>query len=279
MSRPNAAIAAGERALDLHLHTHHSLDAFTSTNELLRVAKAQGIGIAVTDHSEIRGAVEALEQADGVEVIPAIEVKAASGVDIMVYFESGDEMVDYYRKVVEPRRQGIHTFIPALREREIIDGAGPYRCLLSAPHPYAPDRMGLAGIVDSGAVGADLLERMDVIETENAMMPPRTNRRALTLAKQLRKPMIGGSDAHVPWMVGGALTAIPKDEPFFAALRAGHCRAVGGKAWHLLSPAVFLAGQAKFLSIPGGWELLKHNVAVFHDRSLRDGSKPEPTAA
>jgi predicted metal-dependent phosphoesterase TrpH len=220
--------------------------------------------------------VEALERADGVEVIPAIEVKAQSGVDVMVYFESADEMVDYYRKVVEPKRQGIHTFIPRLREREIVEGAGAYRCLLSAPHPYAPDRMGLAGVVDSGAVRADLLERMDVIETENAMMPPRTNRRAVELATRLKKPMIGGSDAHVPWMVGSALTVIPKDEPFFAALRAGHCRAVGGTSWHLLSPAVFVAGQAKFLGLPDGWTLLKHNLAVFHDRRLRDGSVPEP---
>lgn len=271
----SAAIGPRERAFDLHLHTHRSLDAFTSTDDLLRVAKAKGIGIAVTDHSEIRGAVEALERSDGVEVIPAIEVKARSGVDIMVYFERADDMVDYYRKVIEPRRQGIHSFIPALREREIVDGAKPYACLLSAPHPYAPDRMGLAGVADSGAVGKDLLERMDLIETENAMMPPRTNRRAVALAEQLRKPMIGGSDAHVPWMVGSALTVIPKDEPFFAALRAGRCRAVGGSAWHLASPAVFLAGQAKFLTLPGGWTLLKHNLAVFHDRSLRDGSKPE----
>lgn len=278
MTGPAVAIAPGERAFDLHLHTHRSMDAFTSTDELLRVAKAKGIGIAVTDHSEIRGAVEALERADGVEVIPAIEVKAQSGVDVMVYFEDADEMVDYYRTVIEPRRQGIHSFIPALREREIVDGAGRYRCLLSAPHPYAPDRMGLAGVVDSGAVGADLLARMDLIETENAMMPPRINRRAVTLAEKLQKPMVGGSDAHVPWMVGSAVTAIPKDEPFFAALRAGHCRAVGGTAWHLLSPVVFVAGQARFLGQPNGWPLLKHNLEVFRNRSLRDGSKPEPTA-
>lgn len=264
------------KGYDLHLHTNFSMDAFTSVDRLLQVAAAKHIGIAVTDHSEIRGSVAALERRSTVEIIPAIEVKAANGVDIMVYFEDAQEMVEYYQKVVEPRRQGIHSFIPTLREREIVDGAKPYRCLLSAPHPYAPSRMGLAGVTDSGAVRKDLLERMDLIETQNAMMSPRVNRKAEALAAQLQKPCIGGSDAHVPWLVGSALTVVPQGMTLFQALRSGQTRAIGNGYSHLLSPAIFLAGQARFLTLPHGWPLLKHNVAVFNDHALRDGTRPEP---
>lgn len=276
MDQGNSTVGAGRtKAYDLHLHTNHSLDAFTSVDRLLAVARQKQIGIAVTDHTEIRGSVEALEKAKDVEVIPAIEVKARSGVDIMVYFEDADEMVEYYQKVLEPRLGGIHRFIPDISEREIIDGTGRYRCLLSAPHPYAPSRMGLAGVVDSGAVRHDLLERMDLVETENAMMSPRVNRKAKELAAQLKKSCIGGSDAHVPWLVGSGLTLVPQEMTLFQALRSGQTQAVGGNLSHLLSPLIFVSGQLKFLTLPNGWSLLKHNLHVFGDHARRDGSIPE----
>ena len=50
--------------VDLHMHTDHSRDCATPVEVLLATAREQGLGaIAVTDHNEISGALEAREQA------------------------------------------------------------------------------------------------------------------------------------------------------------------------------------------------------------------------
>ncbi len=46
--------------VDLHMHTDHSHDCATPVEVLLATAREQGLGaIAVTDHNEISGALEA----------------------------------------------------------------------------------------------------------------------------------------------------------------------------------------------------------------------------
>ena len=64
--------------VDLHLHTNWSHDCSIAVDELLDHAEAEGLGaIAVTDHNVFGGALEAVEQARGRElvVIPGEEVK------------------------------------------------------------------------------------------------------------------------------------------------------------------------------------------------------------
>ncbi len=49
------------------MHTDHSYDCATPVEVLLATAREQGLGaIAVTDHNEISGALEAAAQAAGV---------------------------------------------------------------------------------------------------------------------------------------------------------------------------------------------------------------------
>ena len=64
--------------VDLHMHTDHSNDCVTPVEVLLATARERGLGaIAVTDHNEISGALEAREKAAefGVKVIVGEEVK------------------------------------------------------------------------------------------------------------------------------------------------------------------------------------------------------------
>ncbi|HRQ25006.1 MAG TPA: PHP domain-containing protein [Anaerolineales bacterium] len=67
---------------DLHLHTIHSSDGTASVTAVLRRAKEIGLDvIAITDHDEIRGSLEAMGLAShhGVEVIPGSEITTAEG--------------------------------------------------------------------------------------------------------------------------------------------------------------------------------------------------------
>ena len=46
--------------IDLHVHTRYSLDSKTDIKELIKTLKKKDIaGFAVTDHNEIKGALEA----------------------------------------------------------------------------------------------------------------------------------------------------------------------------------------------------------------------------
>jgi DNA polymerase III alpha subunit (gram-positive type) len=64
-----AARVVSDRPLidvDLHMHTDHSYDCATPVEVLLTEARAKGLGaIAVTEHNEISGALEASAKARG----------------------------------------------------------------------------------------------------------------------------------------------------------------------------------------------------------------------
>jgi len=67
--------------VDLHMHTDHSPDCATPVEVLLETARDRGLGaIAITDHNEVSGALEARRVAEGMDdlkVIVGEEVKTA----------------------------------------------------------------------------------------------------------------------------------------------------------------------------------------------------------
>ncbi len=68
----------GYMPVDMHIHTRHS-DAAISIPSLLTRAKHLGTGVAITDHNEIQGVIEACQQSRGVLVIPGIESVHSKG--------------------------------------------------------------------------------------------------------------------------------------------------------------------------------------------------------
>ena len=79
--------------VDLHMHTDHSPDCATPVEVLLATAREQGLGaIAVTDHNEVSGALEARaraaesDPAHPIEVIVGEEVKTASEGEVIGLF-------------------------------------------------------------------------------------------------------------------------------------------------------------------------------------------------
>jgi glycosyltransferase involved in cell wall biosynthesis len=74
--------------VDLHMHTDHSPDCATPVETLIATAERAGLGvIAVTDHNEISGALDARERANGrVKVIVGEEVKTADQGEVIGLF-------------------------------------------------------------------------------------------------------------------------------------------------------------------------------------------------
>ena len=169
--------------VDLHMHTDHSPDCATPAELLLETAKERGLGaIAITDHNEISGALEAREIAErigGIRVIVAEEVKTAHEGEVIGLFlseriERGMSMAE---TIAEIRRQGGLVYVP---------------------HPFdrlhsVPDYEHLLEIVDQ----IDILEVFNPRVTLSAF-----NEEAVRFARKYSIVPGAGSDSHVAQGLG-----------------------------------------------------------------------------
>ena len=101
--------------VDLHMHTDHSYDCATPVEVLLAEARTRGLGaIAVTDHNEISGALEAQAKASGIKVIVGEEVKTAEQGEVIGLFiaEKIPRGMTLQETIAEIRRQGGIVYVP-----------------------------------------------------------------------------------------------------------------------------------------------------------------------
>jgi predicted metal-dependent phosphoesterase TrpH len=174
--------------VDLHMHTDHSYDCATPVEVLLASAREQGLGaIAVTDHNEISGALEARARAAelgphaALKVIVGEEVKTASEGEVIGLFieEKIPRGLSLRETVAEIRRQGGVVYVP---------------------HPF--DRM--HSVPDYEHL-LEILDEVDAIEVFNPRVAISAfNEEAARFAAKYRIPAGAGSDSHVAQGLGSA---------------------------------------------------------------------------
>ncbi len=172
--------------VDLHMHTDHSPDCATPVEVLLATAREQGLGaIAVTDHNEVSGALEAraraaeLDPAHPIKVIVGEEVKTASEGEVIGLFieERIPRGMTLAETVAEIKRQGGVVYVP---------------------HPF--DRM--HAVPDYEHL-LPVLEEVDAIEVFNPRVAIGAfNEEAARFASKYRIPAGAGSDSHVAQGLG-----------------------------------------------------------------------------
>jgi hypothetical protein len=168
--------------VDLHMHTDHSGDCETPVEVLLATAKEVGLGaIAVTDHNEISGALEAREKAKaaGVKVIVGEEVKTAEQGEVIGLFieEKIPRGLSMAETVAEIKRQGGLVYVP---------------------HPF--DRM--HSVPDYEHL-PEILDDIDAIEVFNPRVAIGAfNEEAVRFAAKYRILAGAGSDSHVAQGLG-----------------------------------------------------------------------------
>ncbi|UCE45266.1 MAG: CehA/McbA family metallohydrolase [Methanobacteriota archaeon] len=169
--------------LDLHIHSRFSRDGTASPEEILRRCKDVGLdGCSITDHNSIEGSLEACEigAAMGLTVVRGIEISSING-HILAYGLSA------------PVQRGLSVSETIRR----IHAAGG---IAVAAHPTRfGSGLGEADIADVG---------FDAVEILNGGSSGRGNRRASTIAADLKLPGIGGSDAHKIAEIGRSFTVI-----------------------------------------------------------------------
>jgi glycosyltransferase involved in cell wall biosynthesis len=168
--------------VDLHMHTDHSSDCATPVDVLLATARDQGLGaIAVTDHNEVSGALDARAKAEeyGVKVIVGEEVMTAHQGEVIGLFieEKIARGMTLGETIAEIKRQGGLVYVP---------------------HPF--DRM--HSVPDYEHLLA-VVEDLDAIEVFNPRIAiPAYNEEAVRFAGKYRIVGGAGSDAHVAQGLG-----------------------------------------------------------------------------
>jgi predicted metal-dependent phosphoesterase TrpH len=189
---PELRARISERELievDLHMHTDHSTDCATPVEVLLQTARDRGLGaIAITDHNELSGALEArriaAEMGD-IKVIVGEEVKTGEQGEVIGLFleEKIPKGLTMAETIAEIRRQGGLVYVP---------------------HPFdrfhsVPDYEHLM----------DIIEEVDILEVFNPRVAVTAfNEEAERFARKYRIVPGAGSDSHVAQGLGSVRVRI-----------------------------------------------------------------------
>lgn len=202
--------------IDPHVHSEGSYDANVPVERILERARKAGLdGVVVTDHDDIGYSLEAAERARefGLVGIPGVEVSTAVGHLLALGVERRPEAgMPLGETVQQIRTQGGVAVVP---------------------HPFQRSRHGIR----KRNIGD-----VDGIEVYNglAMTGYRNNRARLYAARE-EYPMVGGSDAHTPSMIGQTYTEVLVDsaaetpaqvdtEELLDGIKAGATRVEGQRA-------------------------------------------------
>jgi predicted metal-dependent phosphoesterase TrpH len=170
--------------VDLHSHSSYSADGWSSPLEVVERALAAGLDrIAITDHGEIDGALEARDRFPD-QVIVGEEV----------YCDDGSHLIGLF----------LEEWIPGgLSIREAAQNIRHQGGVVYAPHPYAYLR-------NADRHAEPLISVADVVEVFNSRaFLQRWNCAADDAARDRGLPRAAGSDAHFPWELGRAYTEMP----------------------------------------------------------------------
>ena len=214
--------------VDLHFHSEYS-DGKNTVSDIAQRALELGIGIAITDHNEIKGAVE-MDKYPEILNIPGIEVTSREGTHLLIYFYEIKDLKKFYQKDIRPHMGHDIMSSTGLEMEEIIERARAYETLAVFPHPYSATFTGIQNTYFSQRRLEQLFEMVDGIEVINAENLKKWNLRSALLGFNLDKGITGGSDGHRLPQMGRAVsyaTCSNDRRAFLDAIKGGQTRVVG----------------------------------------------------
>jgi len=215
--------------VDMHFHSTYS-DGLNRISKIAARARKLGIGIAITDHNEIRGALE-IDQYSDILTIPGIELTVAEGSHLLLYFYNTHDLRHYYEREVAPfMGQGVMSSL-RMSMAEAIERARRHRCVIIFPHPYCAMYTGICNVQFSAEQLDHFFDMVDGVEVINANNVHKWNLKCAVLGFNLAKSMVGGSDGHALNHMGRSVSyaACPKTRHDFLDAILHHANHVAGK--------------------------------------------------
>jgi predicted metal-dependent phosphoesterase TrpH len=190
--------------VDLHFHSLYS-DGKNSIDEIAAYAEMMGIGIAITDHNDIRGAIE-INTYKSIFSIPGIEVTSREGTHILLYFYNLKSLRTFYYKDVAPYMGKDVMSSTDLSMETIITRARAYGAVIIFPHPFCGFYTGVSSHQFSKERLESLFAMVDGVEVINSENLNKWNLKCALLGFNLNKAISGGSDGHSLYQLGRVVT-------------------------------------------------------------------------
>lgn len=214
--------------VDMHFHSELS-DGRASIEDIARRALELGIGIAVTDHNSIHGAVE-IDRFKSVFSIPGIELTSYEGTHVLVYFYDVKSLLRFYSQHVQPFMGAEIMSSLTLELEEIMQRARKFETVIIFPHPYSGSYTGIHNPYFPEERFEQLLSLADGVEVINSENLNKWNLRSALLGFNLNKGITGGSDGHRLVQMGRVVTVadcVWKRRPFLDAVKRRKTRVIG----------------------------------------------------
>jgi predicted metal-dependent phosphoesterase TrpH len=214
--------------VDLHFHSRYS-DGSNSIEEIADYARELNIGIAITDHNAVDGAVE-IDAYKDILSIPGIEVTSLEGAHIIVYFYDIQSLRQFYAYEVQPFMGNDIMSSTTLRMEEIIMRARHYRSVVIFPHPNCAVYTGVCNTYFTEARRQELFKMVDGVEVINSGNLKKQNLKCALLGFNLDKAITGGSDGHLLGHMGKVVTYAdcrPERRAFLDAVKKKRNKVIG----------------------------------------------------
>jgi predicted metal-dependent phosphoesterase TrpH len=195
-----------EILVDTHVHTHYS-DGLAGVPRIERFCRDRGLGVAVTDHNEIRGSTSMFER-ERVPVIPGIEVGTEEGVDLLVYFATAERLEEFYKAAIEPFLRSRFMSRSWVQSIDCLRTAKEMGAYVSLAHPFAFGRKSLDFQHDRRGQEfvESVMKAVDAIELYNGGIHKKANRKAKEYSAAAGKRLTVGSDSHRLGTIGSCGT-------------------------------------------------------------------------
>jgi len=215
--------------VDMHYHTRYS-DGRVKIVKVMKRCRRKGVGIAITDHNDIRGSILA-SKFKGVMTIPGIEIGVKEGPHMLLYFYNMKDLEEFYLKKVKDNRPRDPMRSLRIGIDEIIEEAKKYNAITCAPHPFLRgSKGGIIKAIKKRRINPSIMHNIQLIEVINGQNLKRYDVKAAVLANRLRKGITGGSDGHTAVEIGKVLTyteLISSKEQFLEELIKRRSQVIG----------------------------------------------------
>lgn len=198
----------GLTCVDMHFHTHYS-DSYTQPKDVVRLAEKRGVGVAITDHNQIGGVLDAIEIGGEALIVPGIEISASDGPHILAYFYDWKDLKSFWDTHIKDNIRWCQWIalknMPTAKLLDILDDEN---CLVSAAHPmgYLGSNKGMEVCIRKNYIGAEEVERLDAFEVISGGISRKANKAADEAASNYGLGTTGGTDGHLLSELGNVVT-------------------------------------------------------------------------